>query len=75
MKISAVFILGLLLGIMVVSLRSNHAPNKTNDEHKSWAQDGVKIISSQTDSSKQLEEAEKYYGKAVVLFLASLYAQ
>lgn len=72
MKYLAVLILGVLIGASLMKVTTVPV-EQTETTHQSWAQKGVELISQGTDPAKQLAEAEKYYGKAVLLFLASLY--
>lgn len=74
MKILVSFLLGIAVGCAIVKFFTS--PNRElSGDHLIWANEGIHHISSESNSIKQIEEAEKYYGKAVVLFLASLYNQ
>ncbi len=68
MKTLGVLLLGVLIGVgIMASLRDDKTPAP-----QEWAEAGVVKIQTQGDSAAQLKAAEEYYGKAVVLFLASL---
>ena len=76
MKALGVFVLGLLLGVLASKLVfSPTVPVQSLETQKEWAQAGVKEISEAGDAVAQMKAAEEYYGKAVVLFLASLARQ
>ncbi len=74
MKTFVSFFLGVSLSGVLFVFYGNDT-KVSSDNHLTWAQNGIKHISSQSDISKKIQEAERYYGKAVVLFLASLYHQ
>lgn len=69
MKILGALVLGVLIGVGIMSaLKVEKAPAPQD-----WAVAGVEKIQQQSgDAAAQLRAAEEYYGKAVVLFLASL---
>lgn len=68
MKTLGVLILGVLIGVGIMTvLQEDQAPAPQD-----WAEAGVAKIQTQGDAAAQLRAAEEYYGKAVVLFLASL---
>ena len=74
MKIFAGLIVGLVVGFLLGELNSSPvAPPPV--AHQTWAENGIWQISKSGDSDQQLAEAEKYYGKAVVLFLAGVARQ
>lgn len=64
-------VLGVIIGLSMAMLRDPKKPISTAAS-KDWAQAGIDTISKETDPTKQLQAAEEYYGKAVVLFLASI---
>jgi hypothetical protein len=68
MKTLGVLILGVLIGVgIMAALKDDKTPAP-----QEWAEAGVTKIQTHGDSAAQLKAAEEYYGKAVVLFLASL---
>lgn len=69
MKSLGLILFGVLLGLgtMTIIRKDSKAPAPQD-----WAEAGVAKIQAQGDSAAQLKAAEEYYGKAVVLFLASL---
>lgn len=68
----------ILLGLSIGWLAGRFSTAKTiavsteTASPQEWAQSGVQEISEEADPKKQLAAAEAYYGKAVVLFLASI---
>lgn len=64
-------LLGIAFGLLIADLDSSEKPAK-QIQPQVWAQTGLENISKETDPAKQLKAAEEYYGKAVVLFLASV---
>lgn len=73
MKITLILFLGLGVGFLLGRSFSPQNQYSTPIDYQAWSSDGVKKISTKILPSEQLAEAERYYGKAVVLFLASLY--
>jgi hypothetical protein len=62
-------LMGLLLG---VALSKIYMKSEAQKKPKAWARAGIEQIQKRGDAKTQLKAAEEYYGKAVVLFLASL---
>ena len=74
MKIFFIIILSVSFGFLLGKFTSfNSSEGLAPVSHETWAYEGKKKIELIPDQASQLEEAEKYYGKAVILFLASLY--
>jgi hypothetical protein len=68
MKTFGVLILGVLIGVgIMVALQDDKS-----SAPQEWAEAGVIKIQTHGDAAAQLKAAEEYYGKAVLLFLASL---
>ena len=71
MKALGLILFGVLIGAMTVKLMQKPVPATPTEEAKEWAEVGVERIERMPEAD-QLKAAEEYYGKAVVLFLASL---
>lgn len=71
MKTWGLLVFGFIIGVLGSAMfRSTPEAQKT-EESRVWAQKGADQI-SELPREEQLKAAEEYYGKAVVLFLASL---
>jgi hypothetical protein len=67
------FIAGLVIGSLLQrTLTPEPTPVSSKETPRDWAQKGIAQVQQNGDSAAQLKAAEEYYGKAVVLFLASL---
>jgi hypothetical protein len=71
MKNFGLIFLGMLIGAVGILMLEEGEP-VPEKEAKAWAHAGVAKIQDTGDAGAQLKAAEEYYGKAVVLFLASL---
>ncbi len=69
MKIFGLLLVGFLMGALSVRFFSEQKKVLT---HKEWAKEGLQKIEAKESDAEKLKAAEIYYGKAVVLFLASL---
>lgn len=69
MKIFGLLLAGFLLGALSVRFFGEQKKVLT---HKEWAKEGLQKIEAKVTDAEKLKAAEIYYGKAVVLFLASL---
>ncbi len=73
MKLIIILFLGLGIGFTLGKLSSTNSTLAPAVPFETWSQDGVKKVEALSNADEQLAEAERYYGKAVVLFLATLY--
>ncbi len=71
MKTFGLLFLGMLFGAVGVLMLEEGEP-LPKKEAQAWAHAGVAKIQDTGDAAAQLKAAEEYYGKAVILFLASL---
>ncbi len=69
MKFFGILLAGFLLGALSVRFFGEQKKVLT---HKEWAKEGLQKIETKESDAEKLKAAEVYYGKAVVLFLASL---
>jgi hypothetical protein len=73
MKIVIILLLGVGLGFAIGRFSSPTSTLASPMGYGTWAQSGIKKVEDFPNAQAQLAEAERYYGKAVVLFLATLY--
>ncbi len=71
MKTWGLLVFGFVIGILGSAMFRSTPEAQKADEARVWAQKGTDQI-SELPREEQLKAAEEYYGKAVVLFLASL---
>lgn len=71
MKTWGLLVFGFVIGILGSAMFRSTPEAQKAKESKVWAQKGADQI-SELPREEQLKAAEEYYGKAVVLFLASL---
>jgi hypothetical protein len=71
LKTGGLLVFGFVIGILGSAMFRSTPEVQKADEARVWAQTGTDRI-SELPREDQLKAAEEYYGKAVVLFLASL---
>lgn len=72
MKIALGMLAVALLGFGLGRLTATPVVSAPPVDHQVWAEQGIRKLAETDDPALKLAEAEKYYGKAVVLFLAGL---